>query len=185
MNIAYDVATLAQLAAACENANDELHRAQNLIQEIHSHNDWGCKEKDAIDDQMRDMRKRIRLLCENQQSFLKAVRQVEDDLRDAERRVSGLFGGVESVLGKILSIPVRDVVVGGAGLLGFLFPQPSQGGSSVYNGGVSHGGGGRSLDDPENGGAGSAGSLWDGRFEFDWDAVLEPIEPVRFEKLNL
>ena len=203
MRIAYDIAVMAQLVAASQNANDELKKAQSLLQEIHSHSDWTCKEKNTIDDMMRECRKLILRLNENQSGFLRAIRQVENDLKDAEKSVSGLFSGVEGLLGKILAIPVRDIAVGGTGLLGFLFPH-SAGGSTTHTGssGGSHGGGGRR--DSEAGGAfgggerrdgegssGSghssgggrhdgAGSSWPG---LDLDDILSTIQPVSFKDL--
>lgn len=120
MKIAYDVMTVIQMTIACQRANDELQRAQNLLQEIRSHSDWGCKEKDTIDDLVRDSRNMIRKLCENQSAFLRAVQAAEGELTGAENSVSGLFNAVESLLAKILAVPVKDVVISGAGLgIGF------------------------------------------------------------------
>lgn len=199
MKIAYDVAMMVQLVAASQNANDELQRARNLLQEIHSHSDWTCREKDTIDDMMRECRKWILKLSENQSDFLGAIRQVERDLRDAEKSVSGLFGGVESMLGKILAIPVRDIVIGGTGLLGFLFPR-SSGGSTTHTGssGRGHGGGGghsfgggERRDSEGSGGGGhsfGSGRHDNGILDVSWpgidlDNILSTIQPVSFKDL--
>lgn len=117
MKILYEVATMAQLAAACQSANDELQKAQSLVMEVQSHSDWTCKEKNTIDDLMRECKKRIQELCENEEGFLNAIRLVAQDLTEAEKNISGLFGGVESLLGKILAIPVKTVTVNGQSML--------------------------------------------------------------------
>ena len=130
MKILYDVATMAQLTAACQSANDELQKAQSLVMEVQSHSDWTCKEKDTIDDLMRECKKRIQELCESEKNFLGAVRLAAEDLTDAEKNVSALFGGVESLLGKILAIPVKTVTVSGQSMLeriGFGMPDANAG----------------------------------------------------------
>lgn len=116
MKIVYDVEAVTQMTAACQTANNELQKAQDLLQEIKSHNDWGCKEKNTINDLVDDAKKTIRQLCESQSGFLQAVKAAEGELTGAEKSISGLFGGVESLLAKILSIPVKETVVIGAGL---------------------------------------------------------------------
>lgn len=117
MTIAYDVMLMQQLVAACQSANDELLKAQALVLEVQSHGDWTCKEKNAIDDLMRECKKRIQALCENEQGFLGAIKQVAEELTDAEKNVSLLFGGVEGLLGKILAIPVKIVTFLGQSIL--------------------------------------------------------------------
>lgn len=116
MKIVYDVEAVTQMTAACQTANNELQKAQDLLQQIKSHNDWGCKEKNTINDLVDDAKKTIRRLCESQSGFLQAVKAAEGELTGAEKSISGLFGGVESLLAKILSIPVKETVVIGAGL---------------------------------------------------------------------
>lgn len=118
MTIAYDVSVMQDLVSACSSANSELEKAQRLILEVRSHNDWTCKEKDAIDDLMNQCRNMVKRLSEQQQAFLEAVRQVAGDLGDAEQSVSGLFSGVEDILQRILAIPVPEHITVGSSLLG-------------------------------------------------------------------
>lgn len=148
MKIAYDISVMTGLVAACQSANEELQKAQGLIQGVHSHNDWTCREKDTIDDLMRECKKRIQDLCENQRGLLGAIRFVADDFTDSEKNISSLFGGVESLLGKILAIPVKTTTVVGSGLLGMLSGTGGNGGSTTNTGssGVGHGGGGGGID---------------------------------------
>ena len=117
MIIAYDGYLMQELTRACQTANDELQKAQSLILEVRSHNDWTCKEKDTIDDLMSTCRNMVQRLCEEEFSFLEAIKTVEGELSDAEKNVSRLFDGVETILSKVLAIPVAQTVVGGVGLL--------------------------------------------------------------------
>lgn len=118
MTVSYDPQVMQTLAQACQAANEELKHAQSLILSVRSHEDWGCREKDAIDDLMAQCRNIVNSLCEEQNSFLSAVRIVESDLNEAEGKISGLFHSVDDVIAEILSIPVNVFLPNGGGLLG-------------------------------------------------------------------
>ena len=122
--IDYDTDIMGQLSAACRTAALELSKAENLLEQIRSHSDWTCKEKDAIDNRMAACRKEVRKLSEQQSDFLRAVEKAETEFTDAERSIAALFDGVEDVLGRILAVPVKTVAVTGGGLLDGM--QPAQ-----------------------------------------------------------
>lgn len=107
-----------QLVAACQTANDEIVKAQQQIQAVKSHADWTCKEKNVIDDLMSECKNLINRMQQDENSFLTILKQVEGELDGAEKSISNLFQGVESVLSKILSIPAAQAVTTGTGLLG-------------------------------------------------------------------
>lgn len=177
--ISYDPETVKALVAACQTANDQLQKAQSLLDRIQSHGDWTCKEKSAIDERMGECRKQIGRLGERQLSFLQAVRQAEEDLCGAQRRVSSLFDGVDELLGRILSIPVQ-IATGGLGLLG-----QSGIGSAVEQGhsGTVHGGGGATVGLSSRM-QGMEPSDWMRGLE-DYKNPLEAISIVPFENLKL
>ncbi len=117
MTVLYDPQIVQSLVQACQVANDELIQAQSLIQAVRSHEDWGCKEKDAIDDLMGQCKSMVNQLCEQQSSFLNAVTIVEGELKEAEGKISGLFSGVDNVIAGILAIPAAVAVTNGGGLI--------------------------------------------------------------------
>jgi len=117
MTVLYDPQVMQALAQACQAANDELQRAQSLILAVRSHEDWGCREKDAIDDLMSQCRNYVNTLCEEQHSFLDAVKIVETDLNEAEGKISGLFQSVDDMIANILAVPAPTAVATGAGML--------------------------------------------------------------------
>lgn len=166
MKIVYDVTAVAQMTAACQTANNELQKARNLLQEIKSHNDWGCKEKNTINDLVGEARNMIGRLCENQAAFLQAVKTAEGELTDAEKSVSKLFDGVESLLARILSIPVKETVISGIGLAA---------GSALW---------GKASSDGEgsNGGIGvsSVGDTWNGM-----NRITASIQVIPFDDLTI
>lgn len=118
MTLSYDVSLMQQLVAACQTANDEIVKAQQQIQAVKSHGDWTCKEKSVIDELMEDCKNLINRMQEDQNGFLNVLKQVEGELDGAEKSISNLFQGVESILGKILSIPTAVTTVVGGGLIG-------------------------------------------------------------------
>ncbi len=129
--IDYDTSIMRELSAACRTAALELSRAESLIEQVRSHNDWTCKEKNTIDDLMAACRKMVRQLSEQQSDFLQAVEKTEEEFAEAERSISVLFDGVEDVLGRILSIPVGTVSITGGGLLERLAPTGNAAGTEA------------------------------------------------------
>ena len=118
MKLIYDIAVMAQLVAACQSANTEIVKAEQLVQQVRSHSDWTCKEKSVIDELMQECKSLVQRMREDQSSFLRVLKDVEGELNDTENSVSNLFSGVESILGKVLGIPVAIAHVAGGGLLG-------------------------------------------------------------------
>jgi len=118
MRLIYDIAVMAQLVAACQSANTEIVKAEQLVQQVRSHGDWTCKEKNVIDELMQECKTLVQRMREDQGSFLQVLKEVEGELNDTENSVSNLFSGVESILGKVLAIPVAQTVAIGGGLFG-------------------------------------------------------------------
>ena len=118
MTLSYDAYLMQQLVAACQTANDEIVKAQQLITSVKSHADWTCKEKSVIDELMEECKKLINRMQDDENSFLNVLKEVEGELDGAEKSISSLFQGVESILAKVLSIPAGVVTTVGTGLLG-------------------------------------------------------------------
>ena len=114
MTLSYDAYLMQQLVAACQTANDEILKAQQLITSVKSHADWTCKEKSVIDELMEECKKLINRMQDDENSFLNVLKEVEGELDGAEKSISSLFQGVESILAKVLAIPAGVVsTVGG------------------------------------------------------------------------
>lgn len=118
MTLSYDAYLMQQLVAACQTANDEILKAQQLITSVKSHADWTCKEKSVIDELMEECKKLINRMQDDENSFLNVLKEVEGELDGAEKSISSLFQGVESILAKVLAIPAGVVSTVGGGLLG-------------------------------------------------------------------
>jgi len=113
--ISIDTSTMQQLAQAASTANSAINQAMEILNRISAHNDWACKEKDAINDYTTTNKNRARQLHENAQSFFNAVKGVSVDFETAETGISNMFSSVESILAGVLQIAQNAVtnVVGG------------------------------------------------------------------------
>ena len=102
--ISIDTSTMQQLVQAASTANSAIDQAMEILNRISSHNDWACKEKDAINDYTTNNKKRARQLHENAQSFFNAVKCVSVDFETAETDISDMFSSVESLLAGVLQV---------------------------------------------------------------------------------
>ena len=70
--ISIDTSIMRNLVIASTNANNAITDAMEVLNRISTHNDWACKEKDAINEYTNTNKNRIRQLQENSSSFLNA-----------------------------------------------------------------------------------------------------------------
>lgn len=112
--ISIDTAVMRDLANVAANANNAITDAMDVLNRITTHNDWACKEKNAINDYTNTNKNRIRQLQENSASFLNAINGAAADFEQTETSISEMFSSVESMLANILSITVATPgVIGG------------------------------------------------------------------------
>ncbi|MCI5700942.1 MAG: hypothetical protein MR308_11290 [Lachnospiraceae bacterium] len=108
--IVLDTELLKQLAAAAKSATEELQAASELLNQITTHDDWGCKERVAINSYITGNRKKMRSLMENSRSFTGAIAEVAEKFVAEENGIISMFDRVENLLGSFLSIPVGTIV---------------------------------------------------------------------------
>ena len=63
--ISIDTDMLRQLAAAAKEANEAIENATLRLTAITEHRDWGCKEKNTINEYTVNNKKKIRILQDN------------------------------------------------------------------------------------------------------------------------
>ena len=107
-----DTDTLKQLSHAARAATQELESAENLLRQVTSHWDWGCEEKVRINEYIDSNRSSIIKLRGDAANFTKAVEEVTNEFVQSETGISNLFGGVDGVLSRILSVPAEVVHMG-------------------------------------------------------------------------
>ncbi len=108
--ISIDTDVLRMLADSAGAANNELGEAAQILNQITQHNEWGCRERITINEQIQEIRRQIGRVWEASESFTSVLNQVSEEFMAEEAAVSQMFAGVESLLGKILSVPVSSIL---------------------------------------------------------------------------
>ena len=109
--ISIDTSIMRNLVTASVTANNAITDAMEVLNRISTHNDWACKEKDAINEYTNTNKNRIHQLQENSSAFLTAIAGAASEFEETETSISDMFSSVESMLSNILSITAG--VVGG------------------------------------------------------------------------
>lgn len=114
--ISIDTSIMRDLVTASTTANNAITDAMEVLNRIAAHNDWACKEKEAINDYTNTNKNRIRQLQENSSSFLNAITGAATEFEETETSISDMFSSVESMISNILSITaaVAGGVIGGS-----------------------------------------------------------------------
>lgn len=104
--ILIDTEIMRQLVFACSAANDSINEAVDVLERLTTHNDWGCKERDSINEYTNQNKIRIRALQEKSRNFLEALTLVSHDFENAESSISDMFSSLEALLGGAIAIPI-------------------------------------------------------------------------------
>ncbi|MBO5869588.1 MAG: hypothetical protein J6Q89_02445 [Clostridia bacterium] len=113
--ISIDTTIMRDLVTASTTANNAITDAMEVLSRITAHNDWACKEKDAINEYTYTNKTKICQLQEHSRSFLTAISGAAAEFDGAETSISDMFSSVESLISNIFSIAsgvVADVVDG-------------------------------------------------------------------------
>lgn len=102
--ISIDTTVMRDLVAVTKSANEAISNATDLLDRISTHNDWACKEKNAINDYTITNRKQIHTIQEDFAAFLNAISAATAEIEDSENSIADMFSSVESLLANILSI---------------------------------------------------------------------------------
>ena len=111
--ISIDTDMLRQLAAAAKEANEAIENATLRLTAITEHRDWGCKEKNTINEYTVNNKKKIRILQDNSSSFLSALNDVVNDFEKTEKNVCNNTGGIDSIIANAM-----DAAWGAIGVIG-------------------------------------------------------------------
>lgn len=105
--ISIDTGLLKQLAGVARGTNEAISEASDLLNQVATHNDWGCMERHQINEFTMQNKNTIRRLQEAGRSFYRAIESAVSDFEVLERQFPSMFNNVDGLLGAILSIPVR------------------------------------------------------------------------------
>ena len=103
--ISIDTDVMKQLVHTTASVNEAIDVAVDALNKITVHNDWGCKEKNSINNYTTSNKNKIKNLQENSRAFLNVLSGVSADFETTENNIKDLFQGVEGLLSKIFSVP--------------------------------------------------------------------------------
>ena len=105
MGYVLDIETerLQEMMRMLGSAVDEIDHAAERLRQITTHNDWGCKERNIINNYSTENRNNALKLQTDCRNFSNAVHQVVGEFVEGEKSISGLFPSVDGPLAKILS----------------------------------------------------------------------------------
>ena len=71
---------------------------------ITEHNNWNCKERDAINDYTRSNAQEILKISEKSGNFANVMKTVAENFTTDEKNISEMFTSVESIIASMLTI---------------------------------------------------------------------------------
>lgn len=102
--IIIDTDMIKQLVVATSSANEAINDAVCSLEQITTHNDWGCREKNSINDYTIRNKNTIRVLQEQSRNFLNVLKQVSGEFETSENTIVNMFSSVEMMLADILKM---------------------------------------------------------------------------------
>lgn len=115
--IKIDPENLETMSVIMENATDAMDEAVQLMLQIVTHRDWTCRERYTINEKIEEIQKAVKLILEWGGSFAKVVRQVLKRLKEKEKRISGIFETIDSIIGRIIGIKPSTIIEVGSNII--------------------------------------------------------------------
>lgn len=112
MRIYIDPMSILNMTLVCEQANDTIQEAAELLNQISSHYDWCCAEKTEIDEWIANIKKRMHILQEHSWGYLSAVKEAMETFEQMENTLVHKFSGMDKVIADVIS---ATRIHGGAG----------------------------------------------------------------------
>jgi len=112
MRIYIDPMSILNMTLVCEQANDTIQEAAELLNQISSHYDWCCAEKTEIDEWIANIKKRMHILQEHSCGYLSAVKTAMETLEQTENVLVNRFPDMDKAIAAVIS---ATRIHGGAG----------------------------------------------------------------------
>ncbi len=104
MIISIDTDVLSEVASLARSINEEINQISEIMQRVTIHEDWNCKERDAINDAITNNRKAQANLQEMSESFSGTLTSISERFLEAERDLPSKFQHLDSMIGSALSV---------------------------------------------------------------------------------
>lgn len=104
--IVIDTEILKHLAGIAGRVNEEIRDAADILNSVTTHNDWGCSERDTINNFTIQNKTKIKQISDASSNFYNIINSVSDEFAMVERDIPSMFSSVDSIIGHVISIPV-------------------------------------------------------------------------------
>ena len=115
--ISINTEAMRHLVDTCAAANDAIEEAVAALTGITTHDDWGCREKDAINEYTTTNKKKILHIQECSTSFLRVLRSVTQDFESTESSLADMGSTVDASIGPVVQQPIMPAISGVASQL--------------------------------------------------------------------
>ena len=83
--------TITEIAQTIANAYGEVEEAARILTSITEHNNWNCKERDAINDYTRSNAQEILKISEKSGNFANVMKTVAENFTTDEKNISEML----------------------------------------------------------------------------------------------
>lgn len=104
MEIKVDTLLMQQMASGSLRAQEYLNQAADAANAITIHDDWNCKERDIINDNVLNIKKFDNKICENMNYFAEKVNELATQFEEFDRLLSSQFSSFDSSVGDMYQI---------------------------------------------------------------------------------
>lgn len=102
--ISVDTDILVQLSQTAQKAAGQLASASDILNQITTHDDWGCKERETINSDIQANRNKMLSLKDDTSNFVTVLVQITHQFIETEGGISDMFESVEGLLAKVLAV---------------------------------------------------------------------------------
>lgn len=102
--IRVDTDALICLAKEMQTANAQITDAVQQLNQTTTHDDWGCKERLTINQNILTYKKSAHFLQESSEAFTRAVTQAANAFAETEREIAADAGANDAFIGSIISV---------------------------------------------------------------------------------
>lgn len=96
--------TMTQIASSISGAHDAVEQASSILHSITTHQDWNCKERDTINEDIIANAKTVLNINERMTHFGNVMRTVAEQFVTDESSISAMFENVDTIIGGLLTI---------------------------------------------------------------------------------
>ena len=104
MEIKVDTLLMQQMASGSLRAQEYLNQAADAANAITIHDDWNCKERDIINDNVLNIKKFDSKICEKMNYFAEKVNELATQFEEFDKMLSSQFSSFDSSVGDMYQV---------------------------------------------------------------------------------